>query len=164
MSWCLPCRCLSLKWAVALSESDSLFTIHSLCVNRVVNSQRMVPFIIVTGVPCCGTYPGCTCCRVSFPSLDVISTQPNNHCCCSYFDTSQFIYQHLVSSRIVVSGITRNSNTGTNWTKHVWCSYSNHTLIVSQFTWCKQFPKYRHLSDSPDPPVGYSGSVAGNQK
>ena len=38
------------------------------------------------------------------------------------------------------------------------------TIIVTLFTLCKQFQKFMYLPDNPDPPDGYSGSTAGNQK
>ena len=38
------------------------------------------------------------------------------------------------------------------------------TTGVRQFTLCKQFQKFMHLPDSPDPPVRHSGSAVGNQK
>ena len=49
-----------------------------------------------------------TCCWVSF-SPDVTSTQPNNRCRHSYFDTFQ-------KSRSVILGVTRHSNVRTNRT------------------------------------------------
>ena len=38
------------------------------------------------------------------------------------------------------------------------------TTSVTQFTLCKQFPKFMHLPNNPDLPVRYSGSEAGNQQ
>ena len=42
-----------------------------------------------------------------------------------------------------------------------WMSY---TISVIHLTLCKQLKKFMRLADSPDLPVGYSGSAVGNQK